>query len=96
MDKSKYDPLVRTDTTPAHHKLQPGDWYQFMANGTLIYADAPVEQPSELPVGTMISRPYKVGDILVWQFADEPGRRQFRILSIPVEGVYECSYISRC
>ena len=85
MAKTKYDQLVRIDTTPAHHKLQPGDWYQF------IFDDAPWHDCKRFGV-----KAYQVGDVYVHQFPDESIWRQFRILAIPVEGVFECAYISQC
>lgn len=88
--------LVDIDCTPAHHKLQPGDWWQFIVDGALVYADATVKQPSIYPEGMIAARPYEVDDVLIWQFADEPFRRQFRVTAIPLEGVYECAYISQC
>lgn len=83
---------VHIDRTPAHHKLQPGDWFQFLTNGPLYKASGDHMTLSE----EVEAVPFEVGDTLVWQFQDEPGKRQFRILAIPVEGVYECAYISRC
>lgn len=77
--------LVDIDRTPAHHKLQPGDWWQF------IFDNAPYTETEEYGV-----RPYRVGDLYVHQFNDEPMWRQFRVIGMPLENVFQCSYISQC
>jgi len=77
--------IVDIDRTPAHHKLQPQDWWQF------IFDDAPRKDTEEYG-----DRPYRPGDIYVHQFADELCWRQFRINAMPLENVFECTYISQC
>lgn len=85
---AKYNPVVDIDRTPAHHKLQPGDWYQFIFDAPFYHAVG--------EGGDDVVRPAEVGDVIIWRFKDEPFRRQFRVLEIPLENVLSCAYISRC
>lgn len=80
--------LIDIDRTPAHHKLQPGDWWQFI-----------FDEPYYHPIGEgreATLRRAEIGDIIVWQFEDEQVRRQFRVIGLPNENVLECNYISLC
>lgn len=77
--------LVDLDRTPAHHRLTPGDWWQFIFNGTRYHVH-----------DETVTLPWQVGDVVTHQFDDEVCWRQFRIVAIPLEGVYECNYISQC
>lgn len=79
---TKYEHVVKLDKTPTHHNLRPGDWWQFL------FDDSRYNLPMD--------RFYEVGDVYIHKFKDEPFKRQFRIDAIPIEGVYECSYLSRC
>lgn len=73
--------LIDLDKTPTHHTLQPGDWWQFIRDEPMCGEDGALTQ---------------VGDVITYQFKDEPFKRQFRVLAMPLENVYSCSYLSRC
>lgn len=73
--------LIDLDKTPTHHTLQPGDWWQFIRDEPMCGADGNLTQ---------------VGDVITYQFKDEPFKRQFRVIAMPLENVYSCAYISRC
>lgn len=79
---------VAVSRVPAHHRLQPGDWFQFIFDGPYYH---PVGEGKDAQL-----KAAEVGDIIVWQFEDEPFRRQFRVIAAPMENVLSCTYISRC